>query len=77
MLSVHSKYHTWEIILGGSGERDTLQKKIAMIIFLSIQQTEEATFIGWVWGFFFFSSYCVLKNLGIFILFILIPCQIG
>lgn len=33
MLFVHSKYHTWEIILGRTGGRDVLQKKIALIIF--------------------------------------------
>lgn len=68
MLAVHSKYHTWEIILGGSGERDILQKKIAMIFF--IYPTNRRSHFYWLFGFFF-CSYCVLKNLGIFILFIL------
>lgn len=34
MLSVHSKYPTWEISLGGSGERDVVQRKIGMMFFL-------------------------------------------
>jgi len=55
MLSVHSKCHTREIILGESGEREILQKKIAVVV-LSIQNIEVATFIVWL-GFFALTVY--------------------